>query len=649
MKDLLQLELPLPQPQPGSRRVATLADRLCDLLARRGRPLEVGHVVAQVLRLRRCPERLQRRLVAEIVEGDQRLAWRGRDLVGLAPAGWASIPVGEATFCVVDIETTGGAPGRSRITEIGAVRLRGGEVLERFATLVDPGRPVPPAITALTGIDDTMLAGSPKVEEALEAFVAFAGDDVMVAHNAPFDLRFLNYERHRCFGRYFTQPWLDTLVLARRLLRRRLDRFDLATLAGWADAPVRPIHRALPDAEAAAAVLEVLLALLAERGHGTLQRAVALGQGGGARHAHKLALAEDLPQAPGVYLMRDGAGEVLYVGKAANLRRRVRAYFGPQGRHGRLIGRALDEVERIEHRVTASEFEALLEEAALLRELRPPCNTRGTGAGRRRQLRLSVGDPFPRLGVAAEAQDDGAAYFGPVRTERVARLALDALARLFPIRHCHARCAAGPQERLVGRFEECRGPCGLEPGTYAGEVEALGEMLGGGLDRSLAILGERAERLALADGLATPEARADLELILALVVALDRARAASRAGGVIVEPGAAPGTAACFFVWGGRVIERQELTPRAWRRAAAALATLADAQRAGPRPLPAELLEDALIVHERLRARGAAVALAPGFDPAEALAAVRSAVRRVAAAGGSPPLRDAVGDVRPAA
>src|SRR6185436_5131436 len=119
MKDLLQLELPLPQPQPGSRRVATLADRLCDLLARRGRPLEVGHVAAQLLRLRRCPERLQRRLVAEIVAGDARLAWLGRDLVGLAPPDWSDTHRAEATFCVVDLETTGGSPGHSKVTEIG--------------------------------------------------------------------------------------------------------------------------------------------------------------------------------------------------------------------------------------------------------------------------------------------------------------------------------------------------------------------------------------------------------------------------------------------------------------------------------------------------------------------------------------------------
>ena len=101
-----------------------MPDRLCALLVRRGRPLEVGHVAAQLLRLRRCPECLQRKLVAEIVEGDARLAWLGRDLVGLAPPDWSDTALAEATFCVVDLETTGGSPGHSKVTEIGAVRVR---------------------------------------------------------------------------------------------------------------------------------------------------------------------------------------------------------------------------------------------------------------------------------------------------------------------------------------------------------------------------------------------------------------------------------------------------------------------------------------------------------------------------------------------
>ena len=168
MPPATQLPLPLPAPQPGAEGGDSLPDRLCALLARRGRPLEVGHVASQLLRLRRCPERLQRRLVAEIVEGDARLAWLGRDLVGLAPRAWSR---GRArrrpTFCVVDLETTGGSPGYSKVTEIGAVRVEGGQVGERFATLVDPGRPIPPVVTELTGIDDAMVAGSPDIEAAL--------------------------------------------------------------------------------------------------------------------------------------------------------------------------------------------------------------------------------------------------------------------------------------------------------------------------------------------------------------------------------------------------------------------------------------------------------------------------------------------------
>ena len=149
-------------------------------------------------------------------------------------------------------------------------------MVERFETLVNPGRPIPAVVTELTGIDDGMVQGGPDIAEALEGFTAFAGQDVLVAHNAPFDLRFLNYERRRLAGRYFTQPWLDTLVLARRLLNGRAGRHDLATLSAWADTSVRPIHRALPDAEATAEVLVRLVALLADRGIDTLERAVGL-------------------------------------------------------------------------------------------------------------------------------------------------------------------------------------------------------------------------------------------------------------------------------------------------------------------------------------------------------------------------------------
>jgi DNA polymerase III subunit epsilon len=630
--DYLQLQLPLPQPQPGSERQATLADKLCDLLVRRGRPLETGHVVAQVLRLRTCPEPLQRRLVSEIVESDERLVWRSRDLVGLAPAGWAATPVDEATFCVVDIETTGGAPGRSKITEIAAVRLRGGEVIDRFETLVNPGRPIPAPITRITGITDAMLVGQPRIEEALERFVAFVGSDVMVAHNAPFDFRFLNYERFRIAGRYFTQPWLDTLVIARRLLRRRLDRFDLGTLAEWAGTNVRPSHRALADAEATAEVLVVLLGLLAERGITTLDRAVGFGQGGGARHAHKLALAEDLPQTPGVYIMRDRDGAPLYVGKARNIRRRVRSYFGPQGRHSRLVARALEGVARIDHEETGSELGALLRETALLRELKPPCNSRGVSTTGRRYFKLTIGDEYPRLLVVADVLDDGAAYYGPIRSERLARTALDALHLLYPIRMCHTRCVGGAQGRLVDDVPaQCTGPCSTRHADIyhraIGEVRAL-------LDAEQGpAMAQLMSRLAESDTdpptLRDTASREAVEALIGCLGALGRARVAAHAGGVIVEPGVDGRAVTALFVWNGRVSARYEMSADGWNEAQRCLAALGAGGDDTPPLSPGEL-DAALILHDWLSTRAGhpgVVPLQPGFEPVAALASVLDAVR----------------------
>lgn len=576
-----------------------MPDRLCALLARRGRPLEVGHVAAQLLRLRRCPERLQRRLVAEIVEGDARLAWLGRDLVGLAPPDWSSRPLSEATFCVVDLETTGGSPGSSKVTEIGAVRVRRLRIEERFSTLVDPGRPIPPVVTEITGIDDRMVAGSPDIARALPGFVEFAGQDVLVAHNAPFDLRFLNYERRRLTGRYFTQPWLDTLTLARRLLDGRVPRHDLHTLAAWADTAVRPNHRALPDSEATAELLVVLLGMLEERGVATLERAVAFIGVGGSRHAYKLALAEDLPSSPGVYLMRDRQGNALYVGKAANLRRRVRSYFGPGGRHSRLIGRALEGLEAIDHETCGSEFAALLREDRLIKDLRPPCNRRGTAAAGR-YLRLVDG----RLSVVTATRPDGAAYFGPVRSQRLLRDGAACLRALHPLD------ASDPAVRARATADLAAALAG-DPAALAGVGVLLGVAVASG-----------ALEVDQGGGPDAPRA------VLGLLAALARARRAAVRTAVLVER--AEEGAEVFFVGGGVVRHRVCVDPAGWADPVrGGLAALRRHARGPAAPLAADALDEAAIIEERLReGAGApgALALPPGWRTATAMERIGRAI-----------------------
>ncbi|HMD91403.1 MAG TPA: exonuclease domain-containing protein [Trebonia sp.] len=179
----------------------------------------------------------------------------------------ADVRLSDADFTVVDVETTGWSPDRAGITEIGAVRVRRGEVIAEFTSLVNPGTPVPAQITELTGISDPMLALAPPVAAVLPGLLAFAEGSVLIAHNAPFDIAFLTAA---CAAAGLSWPGyavLDTLRLARYLVATPDEVPDckLRTLAGYFGALVQPSHRALDDARATATVLAGLLGRLADR------------------------------------------------------------------------------------------------------------------------------------------------------------------------------------------------------------------------------------------------------------------------------------------------------------------------------------------------------------------------------------------------
>jgi DNA polymerase III epsilon subunit family exonuclease len=189
-----------------------------------------------------------------------------------APAGAPDARAADALlrdldFTVVDVETTGWSPDTAGITEIGAVRVRHGEVIAEFTSLVNPGRPVPAPITELTGITDPMLALAPPVAAVLPGLLAFAEGSVLAAHNAPFDLRFLVAASAAAGLGWPGFEVLDTVRLARYLMASPDEVPDrkLATLAEYFGTPVRPSHRALDDARATAVVLWELLGRLADR------------------------------------------------------------------------------------------------------------------------------------------------------------------------------------------------------------------------------------------------------------------------------------------------------------------------------------------------------------------------------------------------
>lgn len=361
------------------------ADRLVELVEARRGPVAAEAAARVLFALASAPTALARSLLDDVVQGDARLAWRGTS-VGLADPPGADVLLEDAHFVVVDLETTGLSPRTSRICEIGAQRVRALELTDAFETLVDPRAPLPAAVTSLTGIQPADLRGAPRAELAIRRLLGFAADAAIVAHNARFDLAFLDREVELLTGRRIAAPVVDTVWLARRLLGDRTRRVGLATLAHLFGVPTEPCHRALPDARATAEILLVLLGLAQERGARTVADLVELAAPRARRLHVKRSLVAGAPTRPGVYLFHGRDGLVLYVGRARDLRARLRSYFSGN-RQRPAVEAALGALERVEWRVTGSELEAALEELRLLRELRPPANARSTRPDRHAYLR----------------------------------------------------------------------------------------------------------------------------------------------------------------------------------------------------------------------------------------------------------------------
>jgi DNA polymerase III epsilon subunit-like protein len=293
------------------------------------------------------------------------------------------------------------------------VRLRGFEVEAEFETLVNPGLPMDAGASAVTGLRNEQLRGAPRPAEAVRSFLAFAGDAVLVAHNARFDLAFLDRETERLTGSRIGSPVVDTVRLARRLLAGRVAGFGLGQLAWFLGTAERPCHRALPDARATAELLLALIGLAQERGARTVADLTELAATRTRRLLDKRHLAFGAPTRPGVYLFLGRSEQVLYVGRARDLRARLRSYFRSD-RQRPAVEAAVAAAERIEWRVLGSELEAALEELRLIRELRPPGNARVARPERLVWLRQR-GDS-----VVASARPSPV---GPLRSRRTAQLA----------------------------------------------------------------------------------------------------------------------------------------------------------------------------------------------------------------------------------
>jgi DNA polymerase-3 subunit epsilon len=344
-----------------------------------------------------------------------------------------STPLFEVSFCILDLETSGGSARDCEITEIGAVKYRHGEEIGSFQTLVDPGAPIPPSITILTGITHAMVVDAPTIETALPDFLEFIGNSVIVGHNVRFDMSFLNAAAERLGYPRLVNVTVDTASLARRLVRNEVRNLKLRSLAAHFRSPVTPNHRALADAQATAHVLHGLLERAGSLGVTNIDDLIALPKASGSAFYKKIRLADSLPRAPGVYLFRDRHGNVIYVGKASNLRQRVRQYF--YGDTRKSISNMMRELASIDHQVCSTVIEAEVTEVRLIHAHRPRHNRRSKPPKSSHFVRITS-EEFPRLSVVRTVKADALGHLGPFRSKNAADLVMTALWDSLPIRRC---------------------------------------------------------------------------------------------------------------------------------------------------------------------------------------------------------------------
>ena len=370
-------------------------------------------------------------------------------------------PLSDVTFVVLDLETTGTVPGQSRIIEVAAAKFRAGECLGTFQTLVNPGCGLPPFIVALTGITEALVVPAPPIDEVLPTLLEFIGGAVLVGHNLRFDTSFLDADLIARGRPRLANARVDTLTLARRLIRDEVPDCRLATLAARFRTEVRPTHRALDDVLATAEVLHALFERAA--GFGVLALDDLLGLPASPLALRKLPLLAGLPRAAGVYLFRAADGRVVHVGRAGDVRNRVRSLFITGGR--RKVARLLRETAAIEYLPAGHALEAAVTQLRLHHAHRPWFDGRPRRWKACAYLRLTAGRS-PRLAVVHTPRADGSVYLGPFVGVGPARFVRSAIEAALPLRRAAADVADAVRRGLTDEPEAILGP-------LAQRVEAL--------------------------------------------------------------------------------------------------------------------------------------------------------------------------------
>ena len=402
---------------------------------------------------------------------------------------------------------------------------------------MNPGAAIPPQITVLTGITDSMVLPAPMPEDVLPTFLEFVGDAVIVGHNVRYDLGFLDAALEAQRLPPLSNRWVDTCALARRLVADEVPNCRLGTLASRMRLPHQPCHRALDDALATGDLLHLLLERAARLGVTGLDDLLGLPTIAGHPQVGKLRLTDGLPPLPGVYLFRDRQGRVLYVGKARNLRTRVRSYFS--GDERRKVGQLLREVRA--HRPSGVQRRPGGRCARGPAHPRPLSPVQPPGHPLA-EVRLPEADHRravpPAVGGADRPARRPALYLGPLPSTRTALRVAEAIQTAVPIRRCTGRPGSRSARCVAAQIGVALCPCDgtLSEVEYQVVVERLRRALTIDPSFLFAVLGQRIGALATAQRF---EEAADVrDRAAALAQALRRQRRMDglrRAGRVLID------------------------------------------------------------------------------------------------------------------
>jgi DNA polymerase III subunit epsilon len=366
----------------------------------------------------------------------------------------------------VDLETTGGNAAYDRITEIGIVRMKNGELIEEWSSLVNPERPIPAYIEAFTGISDRMVAGAPRFADIAAEVRQKLQEAVFVAHNARFDYSFLRSEFQKS-DMSFSAKVLCTVKLSRRLFPEYV-RHNLDAVMERNGLICSARHRALGDARV---LHDLWLKWRRDMPEERLGAAVNTLLGAYRLPAHLPAgLADELPEGPGAYRFFGEDSVLLYVGRSNSLRTRVCSHFAgeddaPKER------RLSDAVRRVDWVESCGELGAMLQEAQWLKSQKPLFNRRAKSKGGAYTLRVTAARPATAAAQPVEATAiDGMDLaelvhcFGVFHSEKDARKALGDIARAQGLCLKTLGFEEGAGSCLAYQVGKCRGACvGKEP------------------------------------------------------------------------------------------------------------------------------------------------------------------------------------------